>query len=406
MISIFASPPRMIFHIQTRAIWMKQLFLVLLATLAISALPASAQSRHDITIEVESVPRQFIVVRPSGTAPAGGYPVVFMFHGTSGDGERFYTNSGWKEKGEEEKFITVFPSSLAYCVIDSGVEHRTTKWNNGELIANACAGQVFKDDILFVRRMIDTIARQFPIDRSRIYASGFSNGGAFTSKLAVEMSDVFAAVSVAAGALHPLDSAEPRRNIPIAYLVGSQDRNFLPFTGPEGIPFNDSAMIYINYIIRRYLGTFDLAPNYTKTETARTITWLYNTPASSAPATEFSFTLIKDMEHMFPNGTNYPLVAANALWPFFQRYTLTSRVADDAAADGEISIYPNPARSEVSVRGRGIRSVVVYDLLGRRVFDRQMNGEGIIPLSAIAPGIYMIEIRTEGGSVTRRLAVE
>lgn len=67
-----------------------------------------AQIRRDFTVNFEGVNREFIVVRPSGVVPAGGYPVVFMLHGTSGDGEKFYQGSGWKEKGEAEKFIRFF----------------------------------------------------------------------------------------------------------------------------------------------------------------------------------------------------------------------------------------------------------------------------------------------------------
>ena len=156
-----------------------------LLLLALCFTESYAQIRHDITMNVEGVDREFIVARPSGAVPAAGYPVVFMFHGTSGDGERFYLHSGWKEKGEEEKFISVFPSSLEYCVIDSGRQKRTTKWNNGDLQTVACPGQEFKDDVLFVRRIIDTLRETFRIDTTRLYAAGFSNGALFSRKLAI-----------------------------------------------------------------------------------------------------------------------------------------------------------------------------------------------------------------------------
>ncbi|MBL7975302.1 MAG: hypothetical protein JNJ85_10340, partial [Candidatus Kapabacteria bacterium] len=46
-------------------------------------------------VVVEGRVRECIVVRPSGAVPAGGYPMVFMVHGTGGDGEKFYNISGW-----------------------------------------------------------------------------------------------------------------------------------------------------------------------------------------------------------------------------------------------------------------------------------------------------------------------
>ena len=83
----------------------KQSFSIILIIL----LPLSIfAQRFDVKFNFDGVEREFIVVKPTGAVPAGGYPVVFMFHGSSGDGEQFYNTSKWKERGEIEKFITVF----------------------------------------------------------------------------------------------------------------------------------------------------------------------------------------------------------------------------------------------------------------------------------------------------------
>ncbi len=108
---------------------MKSSFALLLSLTLLSG-SATAQTRHNFTITVESVAREFIVARPSTAPPAGGYPVVMMFHGSSGTGQQFYNTSGWKEIGEEENFITVFPSGLEYCTVDSsGNRQNETKWH-------------------------------------------------------------------------------------------------------------------------------------------------------------------------------------------------------------------------------------------------------------------------------------
>src|SRR5687768_7207417 len=171
---------------------MRRIALLAVLILSVGVGVAYAQQRTDVTIRVDGVDRFFVVAQPSAPAPAEGYPLVFMFHGTTGNGPEFYNISGWKEKADAEGFVAVFPSSRAYCILEEGIETRPTKWNNGDLQSKACPGQEIKDDVAFVRAMIDSVAARLPIDRSRIYASGFSNGGVFTSKLAVEMSDVFA----------------------------------------------------------------------------------------------------------------------------------------------------------------------------------------------------------------------
>ncbi len=134
-------------------------FLLLMLVLT-SLQTAFLQSRVDFKFIFDGVNREFIISKPSGPVPAGGYPIVMMLHGTTGDGERFYLSSGWKELGESEKFISVFPSSLAYCYVgDLGFNVTNTKWNNGDLQSNKCRNQVqdFKDDVKFLRKVLDTL---------------------------------------------------------------------------------------------------------------------------------------------------------------------------------------------------------------------------------------------------------
>ena len=357
---------------------------------------ASAQTRINVTMEVDSVPREFIIAKPSAQPPATGYPLVFMFHGTSGDGLKFYNISGWKEVGEAEGFLTVFPSSLEYRFYgDSGFAIRTSKWKNAEAIEALAPGQYMKDDAKFVRTMIDTLATAFHIDRSRIYAAGFSNGGCFVSKLAVDMSDVFAAIAPASGFLFPGDSTAPKRNIPIALSIGSMDENFTSRLGRE-VPLNDTGLAVFGSFVRRYCGVFGLAENYSETSTPLSITWLYKTASPGNNATEFSLSLIDDLPHQYPNGINYPLVAAQVVWNFFKRnpFPLTSIASPPAPQ--RLTVFPNPASEYLMLEGRGEATFTLYTLLGQRVFTTRTQRGQAIPLPQLAPGMYRAEAVSGG----------
>ncbi|MBK7697090.1 MAG: hypothetical protein IPI30_23145 [Saprospiraceae bacterium] len=96
--------------------------IITIAVLFVAILQLNSQRRFDVQFVVDGRMRESIIVQPSTPPPAGGYPVVFMLHGTSGDGLKFYNISGWKELGEDENFITVFPSSLSWCFVEDGVE--------------------------------------------------------------------------------------------------------------------------------------------------------------------------------------------------------------------------------------------------------------------------------------------
>lgn len=117
-----------------------------------------------------------------------------MLHGTTGNGLKFYNISGWKELGDVENIISVYPSSWKYCVIDDGEVKNTTKWNVYPGTFEYCDGEVPRNDIKFFRKIITELNNNFTIDNSRIYLVGFSNGGQMAFRCAVEMSDIFAAI--------------------------------------------------------------------------------------------------------------------------------------------------------------------------------------------------------------------
>ncbi|MBI5646112.1 MAG: T9SS type A sorting domain-containing protein [Ignavibacteriae bacterium] len=369
----------------------------------------NGQTRIDARVEVDSVMREFIVSVPTGPAPAGGYPLVFMFHGTSQNGEIFYQDSQWKEKGEAQKFITVFPTALRYCVIEDGQQRTTTKWHNGEAEEISCPGQYMKSDIHFVRTMLDSIMSRFNIDRRRMYASGFSNGMGFASKLAVEMSDVFAAVAGCGSILSAGDSAKPKRNIPVWTVIGTLDDKWLKAFEGLGLtefPFNDTTFFYFSRPIHRYIGTFNLADTYTRTEAGRTITYRYSTPASSEPSTEFRFTLVNNMFHVYPNGNNIQFVAADIFWDFFSQYSSPTGTRETPSQPGSVMLYPNPVHDVLHISGAGSATLVLRNLLGQEVLRSTVENNASIRLPRLPGGIYSAEFITGTTRTARTISVK
>lgn len=372
---------------------MKPVFL--LTFLVALSVKFSAQIRSDIVMNVDSVSRQFIVMRPSGQTPSGGYPLVFMFHGTSQDGEKFYNDSQWKEKGETEKIITVFPTALRYCVDEDGSQRTTTKWHNGELEEIACPGQYLKDDVHFVRMMIDTIKARYPINARRIYASGFSNGAGFTSRLAMQMSSVFSAIGICGGTLSDKDSINPPRNMPVWFVLGTKDDKWLAnFTG-LGItefPFNDSTLAMLSRSINRFLVCENLTQMYDKTEVGRLLHYVFKTPASPEPTYEYRYTLIDNMFHVYPDGSNVPFVAANFFWDFFNQYLLPVKVEKLPSAPDELTIYPNPAKNFLVIDGSGEITLSLFNTLGQKVFSAQTLKGMQIQLPKLTTGLYFAQV--------------
>ncbi len=310
---------------------MKTLNLLLALTFAIFTQNLQAQTpkqawktgRNDVQIKVENAKRHFIVSIPQSYTGKEAYPVVLMFHGTSGTGEKFYNISGWKEKGEQEGIITIFPTALKYCYIDDGVQKNKTKWNDGKLPTYVCTGVTPKDDVQFVREILRKVRQQLNIDNSRIYASGFSNGAEFVSRLAVELSDELAAVVAVGGGLSAEVTASPQQLIPIYVMAGHKDPKLIEANGGQVLPHQPTDLmqnaLFSNFI-GLYLSKFELSNQYTSVSKKSFVRLNFEDNLSSSNDNLLLFALVRGLEHNYPNGRNHPLKGVNVFWDFFKRY--------------------------------------------------------------------------------------
>jgi polyhydroxybutyrate depolymerase len=303
--------------------------------------------KHPHTLTSAGLKREFIVYVPEKARDATS-PVVFMLHGTSGDGEKFYNISRWKEKADAEGLIAVFPSALTHCFHedenrdgdfdDPGELKITTKWSAGSLgdadrmpmctdaeLAKLPADKrtlvdhPIADDMAFVRSMLDFLNANYRVDAKRIYATGFSNGAQMTSRLAVEMSDKFAAIAAHAGpmAVEPKPGARP---ITIVFSLGNIDDRFT--TTPIPLAESTAATPMFNRITGSYLATAQLASTYAYDQPKAVVArWSYTTSMIGAK-NRFYAVLIENLGHQYPNGTNHPMVMADALWEVFKTESL------------------------------------------------------------------------------------
>ena len=343
-----------------------------------------------------------------------------MFHGSSGTGEQFYNTSKWKERGEIEKFITVFPTALEYCVLNypNNNPARITRWNNGSLIEDKCpnVAQTFKDDVKFIRKMVDTIKQTFTVNPKKIFGSGFSNGGVMVAKLAMDAPDVFAAVANVGSMMHELDSLKPAKTIPIWSMVGSLDDRFTTAIGLPEIPFGgDSCLGYMQRGINRFLVCESLTQVYTKNNTPLTNSFLFTNRLVITNTNRYIFTLVKGLIHQYPNGDNFPLVAADLHWEFFKQ-SVSTDVKDIPLPESAVSLYPNPSHDAITVEmlenktntEGGVVQFSIFNTLGQQVFLRQQapNTSFVVYKKDIGEGLFIVKIKQGNAIATKRLVFE
>ena len=287
------------------------------------------------TVEHDGIDRRYIVYVPRHPIPAGGAPVVMMFHGTGGNGAQFLKISGWRDQAERTGLVAVFPTGLRYRVTESG--RLKTKWNEFGLAGKVDLEErprgypedspMPADDVGFVDAIMADVGAQLPIDRHRVYASGFSNGASFTARLSVERSNRIAAAAYSAGGLLRAQDA-PDRAVPTYVSLGTRDDRVLEGTGLTELPLNPVEILTSRVVvpfIRAHLATFGLDENQFGTiARPRSTTMRWPATGSGPGGAVFQFGMLAGVEHKYPNGRNNPahFKAAPEFWEFFENHPL------------------------------------------------------------------------------------
>jgi polyhydroxybutyrate depolymerase len=125
-------------------------------------------------LSVDARTRTYHMRLPDGYQPGRPYPLVFRFHGYSGDG----LSGGLAiERVAARDAIVVGPDGL------------NSNWTQASEA----------DDLRFFDALYESVSRRYCVDLARVYAYGFSAGGGFTNLLSCRRADKLRAIAVIAG---------------------------------------------------------------------------------------------------------------------------------------------------------------------------------------------------------------
>lgn len=163
--------------------------------------------------EVDGVRREAAVFAPA-SATAAATPILFLFHGRGGHMDDF------EEKMPCDKLwpgaICVYPQGLTGSR-DGRMEGKKTGWQH---LADDQGGR----DLRFFDVMLEALKKEYKIDDTRIYVSGFSNGADFTYLLWASRGDQISAVAPCAGAGEKF--LEKLTSIPAMIICGEKDPHY------------------------------------------------------------------------------------------------------------------------------------------------------------------------------------
>ncbi|MDZ4747635.1 MAG: hypothetical protein SH808_04060 [Saprospiraceae bacterium] len=286
-----------------------------------------AKGQNRFTLTVESTEREYYVHVPESYTGDTATAVVFMLHGTSGNGLDMWIRSGWKEVGEAENILTVYPSSLRYCIIDPvDGQKNTTKWNSQPVEWQFCQSETPRDDVRFLSEVIADLKDRFHVDAKRIYLVGFSNGGQMAAKCSIEMSDQLAAIVENAGSFYRDTTFVPKRKLPTTFQLGNED--YGPGnTGPAvSLSLIDTVLHNPDYkparVASTHIKSFGLSPDYIVTGDTNTAIIATYPSLTQGSVNDYRFVFVKGLAHSYPNGTNHWMVAAPLHWNWLKQFSL------------------------------------------------------------------------------------
>jgi polyhydroxybutyrate depolymerase len=206
------------------------------------------------TVTVDDVDRTFMLRLPKGYDPQHSYPVVILLHGMNLDADDMERLTRFDELADKDGIITVYPFALhgrwnvgvrpqEQSNTGMGPRHRRYggyPGGGGGYPGGGYPGQGGQqqpsssepsedrrpapaDDIGFFNQMLDQLNSKFPIDSSRIYAAGLSEGGFMSLRLGCAMSDRIAAVAAIGATMPKTMICLPSRPVPLVMIDGTSD---------------------------------------------------------------------------------------------------------------------------------------------------------------------------------------
>lgn len=130
----------------------------------------------DLNLRIGTQNRIYHMLVPNTYDPNHVYPIIFRWHGSGGNG--LSGGLGIEYSSNNDAIVV-------------GADGLNANWDISDNSA----------DLIFFDRMLESISKEYCIDRDRVFSYGFSMGGFFTNLLACERGDVVRASAAIAGGL-------------------------------------------------------------------------------------------------------------------------------------------------------------------------------------------------------------
>ena len=280
-----------------------------------------ALNRSNGTIVSSGQKREYLLYVPRSYDRTKPTPLVISMHAGALWPVAQMETSQWNKMADGHGFIVVYPSGTTLRGGGTGVLPKVWRMRPG--------GAGLMANVRFISELIDTLEAAYNIDPTRIYANGFSNGGAMAFALSCALSHRIAAVgTVAAAQDRPWSWCADPRPVPMIMFHGTADP-LVPYNGgPSWVsprPFPSVLTWAANWARRNRRG-----PNPVESVVATDVTRLeYTDCADDAAVVLYT---VQGGGHSWPGGKPMPewiagstssgIDATSQMWAFFREHRL------------------------------------------------------------------------------------
>jgi polyhydroxybutyrate depolymerase len=260
-----------------------------------------SQTKREIEhIQVGNVTYEYVVITPQ-QCMGHPSPVVIALHGRGGNWQAAVADFGLVSEAESKGFILIAPSA------------QEGQWHDLD------RDPAQKIDFSFFTQLFDKIP-SYGGDKSRIYVTGFSNGGGEAFTLGANFSDRIAAIGSGGASTGALDGRlvyhtlpHPKRKIPVIMFHGMQDELSGYDMRTFAVPIPDAALWWA-----KEEGA-NLKPAHS--ETGHGLVLVDSYTGNGADITLLSY---KDLGHAWPTVVDRQtgLEFNDMLWDFLSRHTV------------------------------------------------------------------------------------
>ena len=351
-----------------------------------------------ITFEHDGIDRQYLYYEPANLNENS--PLVFVMHGYTGDANSMRNYSEMNQIADQYGFAVCYPRGT----FDSGGNRF---WNVGYAFHQTET----VNDVNFLTELAQYLQITHNLNPDYTFATGFSNGAEMCYMLACQSYDTFKAVAPVAGMILQdiLDDCDDSPPIPLFEIHGSQD-NVTPLSGDpnnnDGWGAYPSIPSTINYFVEKNECTStstEILPNIDNSDGSYITSEKHLNGINN---NEVWYYEVVGGGHDWPGDWgNMDINAGEEAWLFFQNHidNLLS-LPNFENLQNTVRVFPNPTSNVIYVETNNpleVKEIIIYNTLGVNL--NLKSDIGLIDLTSLNTGIYLLSIKTSKGTIVRKV---